>query len=240
MIIHDFDAFLVNYKEALLEISTWMNPVGKSYPTDLLTNTIINRAMAINDAYFRLIKLNNLIAAAPYIRMQMDNCIHVQAMLMVDETKLMKLINHFVAGKELYKFKDAKKNQMYEKYVVQELNKTITNFKATYEKYNDVIHLSNQHFIASHYMVNGHMRLPLCEGDFYNQESIDSNNKTMWLINGYLYNLLRDILSYKLWSLEQIEKRKQEENISHNRIMSELLEGCPELINLLQKNKGTD
>ena len=96
----------------------------------------------------------------------------------------MKLINHFVAGKELYKFKDAKKNQMYEKYVVQELNKTITNFKATYEKYNDVIHLSNQHFIASHYMENGHMRLPLMEGDFYNQESIYSKNKTMCCITG--------------------------------------------------------
>ena len=240
MIIHDLNAFLVDYKEAWLEISTWMNPVGKSYPTDLLTNTIINRAMAINDAYFRLIKLNNLIAAAPYIRMQMDNCIHVQAMLMVDETKLMKFINHFVAGKELYKFKDAKKNQMYEKYVVQELNKTITNFKATYEKYNDVIHLSNQHFIASHYIENGHMRLPLMEGDFYHQQVIDSNNKTMWLINGFLYNLLREILSYKLWAFEQMEKRKQEENISHNKIMSELLQGCPELIKLLQKNKGTD
>ena len=79
MKIKDREVFVANPKEAWLEIADMLSCGGKFYPTDLYTNSIINRAMAINDAYFRLTKLNNYVAAAPYIRMQMDNCISAYA-----------------------------------------------------------------------------------------------------------------------------------------------------------------
>ena len=92
--IKDREVFVANPKEAWLEIADMLSCGGKFYPTDLYTNSIINRAMAINDAYFRLTKLNNYVAAAPYIRMQMDNCISAYAGIMVADRDIFKFINH--------------------------------------------------------------------------------------------------------------------------------------------------
>ena len=164
------DDLLLKYKKALKDTAEQLSCGGKFYPTDLYIYSIINRALAINDAYFRLAKLNNYVAAAPYVRMQMDNCISAYAGLIIEEKDMLKFINHFIAGKDMYKFKAANKNPLYEKYVVQELNKKYPMFKKGYEYYNDMVHLSNQHFQSAHNMQNGRMKLALDQGSFYSSD----------------------------------------------------------------------
>lgn len=238
MIIKDNKAFHENPKAALMEIADKLSCNDSFYPTDLLTNAIINRAMAINDAYFRVTKNNNYIAATPYIRMQMDNCICCYAGLMVNEKHLFKFISHIIAGKDLYKFKDAKKNPLYEKYVVQELNKKYPLFKKGYEYYNDMVHLSNQHFLASQYAEGNHLFLTMERGNYYSDNEISCHNNNMCVINKYLADMLLTLwLPYKEYALEEIQKRQKKENLSKDDIMKELLENYPEIIDILKRNR---
>lgn len=231
------DDLFVKYEEALKDTAKKLSCGGKFYPTDLYTNSIINRAMAINDAYFRLAKLNNYVAAAPYIRMQMDNCISAYAGLIINEKDMLKFVNHFIAGKDLYKFKDDKKNPMYEKYVVQELNKKYPLFKKGYEYYNDMVHLSNQHFKSAHNMQNGRMQLALDQGSFYsNDEGACHDNNMCFATRRLIDLLLHRWLPYKEYMLEQLEKKQQEDNIPMSQVIRNLIKDYPEILKLLSKD----
>ena len=238
MIIKNREAFFANPAGALLEISDMLSCEGKFYPTDLYTNAIINRAMAINNAYFRLTKLNNYVAAAPYIRMQMDNCINCYAGLIIDERQMLKFINHYIAGKDLYKFKDDRKNPLYEKYVVQELNKRYPRFKKGYEYYNDMVHLSNQHFKSAVCMNENYMRTALDNGSFYTEEEINCHNNNICVVNKQLADMLVKLwLPYKEYMLEQLENKQQEENIPMNQVIREHIKDYPEILKLLTKQE---
>ena len=239
MKIKDRKAFFADPEGALLEIADMLSCGGKFYPTDLYTNAIINRAMAINDAYFRLTKLNNYVAAAPYVRMQMDNCINCYAGLIIDEKNMMKFINHFIAGKDLYKFKDDRKNPMYEKYVVQELNKRYPMFKKGYEFYNDLVHLSNQHFKAAHSMKEGKLQIGFEHGCHYTEDEISCHNNNICVVNKQLADMLVKLwLPYKKDRLEELERQQQEENIPMNQVIRNLIKDYPEILDLLTR-KGT-
>lgn len=237
MIIKNSEAFIANHKGALKEIAEMLSCDGKFYPTDLYTTAIINRAMAINDAYFRLTKLDNYVAAAPYVRMQMDNCINAYAGIIVSKKDVLKFINHFIAGKDIYKFKDAKRNPLYEKYVVQELNKIFPSFKKGYEYYNDMVHLSNQHFRSAHYMKEGKMQVAFQKGSYNSEEEINCHNNNICVVNKQLADILVNMwLPYKEESLERLEK--QYENIPMNQAIRELIKDYPEILKLLSK-EGT-
>ena len=204
------DDLFLKCDKALKEAAEKLSCGGKFYPMDLYLNAIINRAMAINEAYFRVAKLNNYIAAAPYIRMQMDNCISAYAPLLIDEKDVLKFINHFIAGKDLYKFKAANKNPLYEKYVVQELNKKYPMFKKGYE-----------------------------QGSFYSDDETSCHDNNMCFATRRLIDLiLNKWLPYKEYMLEQLEKKQQEENIPMNQIIRELIKDYPEILKLLTK-EGT-
>ena len=141
MFFDDIDTFFERYDDALIEAHQKFNEVGCFPPIDFYVDTVLKRAMVINGAYVKLSKTNNYIAAAPYIRMQMDNCINLGAGAMVKD--ILAYISHFLSGKELYKFKDERKNSLYEKYIVQEMNKRYGSFKQAYEHYNMEVHLSD-------------------------------------------------------------------------------------------------
>jgi hypothetical protein len=235
------DDLLLKYKKALKDTAEQLSCGGKFYPTDLYTYSIINRAMAINDAYFRLTKLNNYVAAAPYIRMQMDNCISAYAGIMVADRDIFKFLNHFIAGKDLYKFKDARKNPLYEKYVVQELNKIFPMFKKGYEYYNDMVHLSNQHFRSAHSMKEGRLQIAFEQGSYYTEDEISCHNNNICVVNKQLAHILVKMwLPYKDAKLELLEQKQQAENIPMNQIIRELIKDYPEILKLLSKEKGTD
>ena len=83
MKLKSYEEFVNDPEGALLEIADRL--LSESYPTDLYTAPIINRTMAINEAYFKLINSKNYTTAFSYLRLQIDNCLACYAGVLVKE-----------------------------------------------------------------------------------------------------------------------------------------------------------
>lgn len=234
MFFNDINTFFERYDEALIEAHQKFNEVGCFAPIDFYVDTVLKRAMVINGAYVKLAKANNYIAAAPYIRMQMDNCINLGAGAMVKD--ILAYINHFLSGKELYKFKDERKNSLYEKYIVQEMNKRYGSFKQAYEHYNMEVHLSVGHFFMAHYMdENNSMKLTLEHGYYHKEEEILAHNKNICLVNNVLIDVLLEYwLPMKQNYLSYINRRIAENEEDFDSIVSGIIGLYPEIDKVLQ------
>lgn len=229
MFFDDIDTFFERYDDALIEAHQKFNEVGCFPPIDFYVDTVLKRAMVINGAYVKLAKTNNYIAAAPYIRMQMDNCINLGAGAMVKD--ILAYINHFLSGKELYKFKDERKNSLYEKYIVQEMNKRYGSFKQAYEHYNMEVHLSVGHFFMAHYMdEDNSMKLTLEHGYYHKEEEILAHNKNIYLVNNVLIDVLLEYwLPIKNSYLDYIDKHIAENEVEYDSVVRSIIQLYPEI-----------
>ena len=229
MFFDDINTFFERYDEALIEAHQKFNEVGCFAPIDFYVDTVLKRAMVINGAYVKLAKVNNYIAAAPYIRMQMDNCINLGAGAMVKD--ILAYINHFLSGKELYKFKDERKNSLYEKYIVQEMNKRYGSFKQAYEHYNMEVHLSVGHFFMAHYMdENNSMKLTLEHGYYHKEEEILAHNKNIYLVNNVLIDVLLEYwLPIKKNYLDYIDRHIAENEVEYDSVVRSIIQLYPEI-----------
>ena len=229
MFFDDIDTFFERYDDALIEAHQKFNEVGCFPPIDFYVDTVLKRAMVINGAYVKLAKVNNYIAAAPYIRMQMDNCINLGAGAMVKD--ILAYINHFLSGKELYKFKDERKNSLYEKYIVQEMNKRYGSFKHAYEHYNMEVHLSVGHFFMAHYMdENNSMKLTLEHGYYHKEEEILAHNKNIYLVNNVLIDVLLEYwLPIKKSYLDYIDRHIAENEVEYDSVVRSIIQLYPEI-----------
>lgn len=229
MFFDDIDTFFERYDDALIEAHQKFNEVGCFPPIDFYVDTVLKRAMVINGAYVKLAKTNNYIAAAPYIRMQMDNCINLGAGAMVKD--ILAYINHFLSGKELYKFKDERKNSLYEKYIVQEMNKRYGSFKQAYEHYNMEVHLSVGHFFMAHYMdEDNSMKLTLEYGYYHKEEEILAHNKNIYLVNNVLIDVLLEYwLPIKNSYLDYIDKHIAENEVEYDSVVRSIIQLYPEI-----------
>lgn len=225
----DIDMFFNRYDEVILEAHQKFNEIGCFAPIDFYVDTVLKRAMVINGAYVKLAKTNNYIAAAPYIRMQMDNCINLGAGAMVKD--ILAYINHFLSGKELYKFKDERKNSLYEKYIVQEMNKRYGSFKQAYEHYNMEVHLSVGHFFMAHYMdENNSMNLTLEHGYYHKEEEILAHNKNIYLVNNVLIDVLLEYwLPIKKSYLDYIDRHIAENEVEYDSVVRSIIQLYPEI-----------
>lgn len=205
MKLKSYEEFVNDPEGALLEIANRLLAKIGSYPTDLYTVAILNRAMAINDAYFKLINSNNYTTAFSFIRLQLDNCLTCYAGVLVKDP--LALVNHFMAGKDLYRFKDARRNNLREKYLAQEFNKEFPSVKKTYNFYNNFVHLSNQHFNISNNMNDNQLVIQLFEDDFCDPITLETHTKNLWLANKMIAQILINFwLADKKEQLEKIEQ----------------------------------
>ena len=229
MFFNDINTFFERYDEALIGAHQKFNEVGCFAPIDFYVDTVLKRAMVINGAYVKLAKVNNYIAAAPYIRMQMDNCINLGAGAMVKD--ILAYINHFLSGKELYKFKDERKNSLYEKYIVQEMNKRYGRFKQAYEHYNMEVHLSVGHFFMAHYMdEDNSMKLTLEHGYYHKEEEILAHNKNIYLVNNVLIDVLLEYwLPIKKSYLDYIDRHIAENEVEYDSVVRSIIQLYPEI-----------
>lgn len=232
MNIDKIEDYFLYHKDIMLSVYNQLSCDGKFFPTDIYTTTIINRAMAINEAYVKLANENNYITAASFIRMQMDNCLCCYAIVLVKD--VFGLVNHFVSGKDLYKLKDKKKNCLYEKYIVQEINKHFKNFKKAYDFYNRDIHLSYKHFIMAFNEVDNHINLAFNSDNAYSEYDIKSYNENMRIFNKILIKILLSAwLPYKKNQLEYLKQIQTEQNLSYEDSIKYLLKDYPEITQLL-------
>ena len=233
MFFKDVDAFFDGHVKGLMEVHQKFNEIGFFAPIDLYIDAILKRAMVINDAYIRLAKTNNYIAAAPYIRMQMDNCINLGAGALVKD--VLAYINHFLSGKEPYKFKDERKNSLYEKYIVQEMNKRYGSFKHAYEHYNMEVHLSVGHFFMAHYLDEDNaIHLTLNSGHYHKSNEVQSHNNNICLANNILIDVLLEFwLPLKHNYFAYIDKRIAENGVEFNDVMDEIIQLYPEIHKVL-------
>ena len=229
MFFNDINTFFERYDNSLIEAHQKYNEVGCFAPIDFYVDTVLKRAMVINGAYVKLAKANNYIAAAPYIRMQMDNCINLGAGAMVKD--ILAYINHFLSGKELYKFKDERKNSLYEKYIVQEMNKRYGSFKQAYEHYNMEVHLSVGHFFMAHYMdEDNSMKLTLEHGYYHKEEEILAHNKNIYLVNNVLIDVLLEYwLPIKKSYLDYIDRHIAENEVEYDSVVRSIIQLYPEI-----------
>lgn len=229
MFFYDINTFFERYDNSLIEAHQKYNEVGCFAPIDFYVDTVLKRAMVINGAYVKLAKANNYIAAAPYIRMQMDNCINLGAGAMVKD--ILAYINHFLSGKELYKFKDERKNSLYEKYIVQEMNKRYGSFKQAYEHYNMEVHLSVGHFFMAHYMdEDNSMNLTLEHGYYHKEEEILAHNKNIYLVNNVLIDVLLEYwLPIKKSYLDYIDRHIAENEVEYDSVVRSIIQLYPEI-----------
>lgn len=229
MFFYDINTFFERYDNSLIEAHQKYNEVGCFAPIDFYVDTVLKRAMVINGAYVKLAKANNYIAAAPYIRMQMDNCINLGAGAMVKD--ILAYINHFLSGKELYKFKDERKNSLYEKYIVQEMNKRYGSFKQAYEHYNMEVHLSVGHFFMAHYMdEDNSMNLTLEHGYYHKGEEILAHNKNIYLVNNVLIDVLLEYwLPIKKSYLDYIDRHIAENEVEYDSVVRSIIQLYPEI-----------
>lgn len=229
MFFDDIDTFFERYDVALIEAHQKFNEVGCFPPIDFYVDTVLKRAMVINGAYVKLAKTKNYIAAAPYIRMQMDNCINLGAGAMVKD--ILAYISHFLPGKELYKFKDERKNSLYEKYIVQEMNKRYGSFKQAYEHYNMEVHLSVGHFFMAHYLDEDNcLNLTLEHGHYHKDDEILAHNKNIYLVNNVLIDVLLEYwLPIKKSYLDYIDRQMAENEVDFESVVRSIIQLYPEI-----------
>ncbi len=115
------------------------------YYKTIMINAVLQRSLAIIDAYKKLILDNNIMVMNGLIRMQIDNCIYVYGIYMLYED--VKNTNNIfkdtiLNNKQLRNFKVNNKN-LTDNYIVSKINENQKDFKAMYKFYCRFVHFSD-------------------------------------------------------------------------------------------------
>ena len=148
-IVHQLDSIFESYKNYLYRE---YNKTGVLTYKNALITSILNRSLAIIEAYKTLIITNNIIALNSLIRMQIDNCIFVYGVyLLVDNGYTIKeIFNNIINGnKKLSEYK-IEKDKLYDTYIVEQIdNEYKNNFLNMYSFYCRFIHFSDSALLTS-------------------------------------------------------------------------------------------
>lgn len=113
------------------------------YPFDFLILAALNRSLCLVSAFAALIETRNFIAAAPLIRLQLDNSLRLFAATLVDEPH--EFAMQVLGGARIDRIKDKQGNRLTDKYLVTMLRVHEPWIESVYEEASGFIHLSEKH-----------------------------------------------------------------------------------------------
>lgn len=120
---------------------------GKLYPLDLLTIAVMNRSVALLTGFCDLLEKRNFVAAAPLLRMQLDNLLRFHAAWLVDKPHDFAM--SVFQGERIRDLKDRNGKKMTDAYLVGELSKQHPGLSSIYEHTSGYVHLSEKHIFNS-------------------------------------------------------------------------------------------
>ena len=111
------------------------------YYKTIMINAVLQRSLAIIDAYKKIILDNNIMVMNGLLRMQIDNCIYVYGIYMlyedVNTNKIFK--DTILNNKQLRNFRVNNKN-LTDNYIVSKINENQKDFKGMYKFYCRFVH----------------------------------------------------------------------------------------------------
>jgi len=136
---------LKSYREKHFELgkSVLLSYSGAIYPLDLLVLATLHRSLCLLKGFVSLIETKNFTAAAPLIRLQLDNCLRLYAGTLVNDPH--EFVKKIIKGIPIRNQKDRSNQKMTDKYLVDKLTQQYTWIKKVYDNTSGYIHLSEKH-----------------------------------------------------------------------------------------------
>jgi len=114
------------------------------YPLDLLAVAAINRSANLHSGFTILMQKKNFLAAAPLLRLQLDNCLRFYAASLVSNPHEFALA--VFGGTPVRKLKSRDGKLLRDDYLVTEFSKLHAWVAGVYKHSSGYIHLSEKHF----------------------------------------------------------------------------------------------
>jgi len=116
---------------------------GNLYPLDILVVATLNRSLCLLKGFIELIQAHNFVAAAPLIRLQLDNSLRLSAGMLVSDPH--KFAMKVLEGVSVNKQKDMENQKMTDFYLVEKLTERYSWVKDVYANTSGYVHLSEKH-----------------------------------------------------------------------------------------------
>jgi hypothetical protein len=116
---------------------------GDLFTLDFLAVAILNRSLCLVAGFCTLIESKNIVAAAPLLRLQLDNCLRFSAAWLVDKPH--EFGSEALGGTPIRKLRDRYGNRMTDGYLLEKLAVQYPWIKSVYEHSSGYIHLSEKH-----------------------------------------------------------------------------------------------
>jgi len=161
-------ARLSSYREKHFDLAKYVIEAygGALYPLDLLIVASLNRSLCLLKGFIALIEARNFLAAAPLVRLQIDNCLRVSAGTLVDDPHEFAL--KVFEGVPVKQIKDRRGRKMTDNYLVKELSRAYPWVEKVYMETSGYIHLSEKHFYnAIQAEEHHHLNMKITDEDAY-------------------------------------------------------------------------
>jgi len=116
---------------------------GAVYPMDILSFAVLNRSCCLLTAFCDLIEKRNFVAAAPMLRLQLDNLLRYRAAWLVESPHDFAL--KIFQGEKVKNLHDRLGNRMHDAYLVTSADGDFPQLKSIYEHTSGYVHLSEKH-----------------------------------------------------------------------------------------------
>lgn len=116
---------------------------GRLYGLDLLTYAALNRSKSNLTAFRSLVGAQNLMAAGPFVRMQLDTALRFYATSLVDDPH--GLVMSMLDGKSIRDMRDRDGCRLTDRYLVDSLEPEFPWIARVYERGSGYVHLSGVH-----------------------------------------------------------------------------------------------
>ena len=129
---------------------------GAFYEFDMLSLAVLNRSMSLTSGFITLMRKDNFIAAAPLIRIQLDNYLRYAAGWLVSNPH--EYVVKILSGEHISNIKTKEGKRMTDRFLVNEFSKEHKWIKSVYKNTSGYIHLSDKHMYMNIIKLNSKQR----------------------------------------------------------------------------------
>jgi hypothetical protein len=186
---------LSDCKEALT--SLYIESVDMSnmhFQYNIFLSCVLDRALSVNRGYITLTDSNNYFCAVTMLRMQIENCIRLYGITLVDDA--CKYITSWMSGDRICKFQDTATNKsLSDSYIASILDKQYKNIAAMYKEACSFVHFSERQLYDTANVKSGTrtINIKVSEDDKLKEEEKHNIDRCMLYINNILIDIVKII-----------------------------------------------